>query len=81
MTETKTIKIWDGVNIITDKETIFCEGARDIWRVFGWDIDNDPNAQECARIIHTELFCFGRCDLSAMNHGKKLLLEVVPCND
>lgn len=81
MEKTFTIKIWDGVNIITENETIFCEGAKDIWRIFGWDVENDPNARECASLIFRELYCFGNADLTAMNHGKKLLLEVVPCKD
>lgn len=75
----KTIKLWDGVNVITEDETIFCEGARDIWELFKWDIDNDPMAKECATEITRQLFCFHECDLSAMNNGKKLLLRVVPC--
>lgn len=75
------IKIWEGVNVITDNETVFCESPMDIWNLFGWDIENDANAKECAVAINRQLFCFHFCDLSAMNHGKKLLLEVVPVKD
>lgn len=75
----KTIKIWDGVNVITENETIFCESPCDIWELFNWDIENDPNAKECSLEITRQLFCFHEIDLSAMNHGKKLVLRVVPC--
>ena len=75
----KTIKIWDGVNVITENETIFCESPSAIWQLFGWDVENDPNARECATEINRQLFCFHEVDLTAMNNGNKLLLRVVPC--
>ena len=77
----KTIKIWDGVNVITEDGTTRVDGPLDLWKLFGWDIENDPNAKECATIITRELFCFGRIDLSAMNNGKTLILRVIPASN
>lgn len=74
----ESIKILDGVNVCTENEKVFCEGPTDIWKLFKWDVENDPNAKECATIITRELLTWGEIDLSAMNKGKKLLLKVVP---
>ena len=81
MAKSISIKVYDGVNIITENETIFCEHIPDIWETFGWDIVNDENAKECSLLITRELIGCGFCDLSAMYGGKRLLLEVVPVKD
>lgn len=77
----KEFKIWEGVNVITDEETHFCESPSALWQLFGWDVEGDQNARDCATEINMQLFCFHFCDLTALNNGKKLLLEVVPCKD
>lgn len=77
----KSIKLWDGVRIITDDGVQIVESPADLWEVFGWDIENDANAKECSLIITRELFCFGEIDLSAMYGGKTLLLKVIPATE
>lgn len=77
----KTIKIWDGVRVTTSSESEVVESPSDLWKMFGWDIENDPNAKECSQIITRELFCFGHIDLSQMNGGKTLLLSVIPASE
>ena len=79
----KTIKIMDGLKVITDDKIIELKegGFPALWDLFGWDIENDPNAKECATIITRELFCFGQINLSHMNNGKLLLVEVIPVKE
>ena len=36
----KTIKIMDGLKVITSDEVKRLKGARDLWKYMGWDIDN-----------------------------------------
>ena len=74
----KTVKLWDGVRIITDDGVQIVGSPADLWEVFGWDITSDPNAKECSKLITRELFCFGEIDLSAMYGGKTLLLKIIP---
>lgn len=79
--ETIEIKLWDGIRIITETENEIVEGPADLWKTFGWDIENDTDAKECATIITRELFCFGQIDLTQMNHGNLLFLKVVPAKN
>ena len=79
--KTKMFTIFDGVKVITGKETIVVSGPTDLWNLFGWDIKNDPNAKECASMITRELFCFGKIDLTAMYNGRKLMLEAIPAKE
>ena len=81
MKESFSIKLWDGIRIVTDRDTEIVDAPCDLWKVFGWDIENDPDAKECASIITRELFCFGRIDLSPMNGGKTLLLVAIPSKE
>lgn len=73
-----TIKLWDGIRVTTDTDSEIVESPVELWELFNWDIENDPNAKECAQLITRELFCFGHVDLSEMNNGKTLYLSVVP---
>ena len=75
------IKIWEGVNVITENKTIFCDSPLKLWRLFGWDIKPTKATKECETEINRQLFGWGRVDLTSINHGKKLILEVVPCKD
>ena len=77
----KTIKLWDGIKVTTEDETTVVKSAPELWKLFNWDIENDPNAKECAQIITRELFCYGCFDLTAMNHGNLLYLKVIPATD
>ena len=81
MKEAFTIKLYDGVKVITEDGTQTVKYLPDLWKMFKWDIENDPNAKECAGIITRELICFGRIDLSAMNHGRLLHLVLIPAQD
>lgn len=77
----KTIKIWDGIRVEHEGGVEIAKGPLDLWDIFGWDIENDPNAKECAQIITTHLFCFGEMDLTAMNNGKLLKLAIIPAQN
>lgn len=67
-----TIKLCDGFTLNYDGEKTDYEHISDIFDVFGWDTENDPNAKECADIICREMFCFGFIDLSPMCNGKHI---------
>ena len=78
MTKTITIKMYEGVKLTCRDRTEFFEGPRDIWDAFGWDIDNDETAADCAREVTRCLIGLGYCDLKD-NDGDTIHLEVVPC--
>ena len=80
----KSIKIMDGLKVITSNEIIELRegGFPALWKYFGWDIENDPNADACATEITRQLICFGRVDLSEWAlHSSTLIVEVIPCED
>jgi len=78
----KTIKLWDGIKVITSDGIEICESPLKLWDVLGWDIENDKNASECATAITTQLYCFGRVDLSEFTKPRKtLILEVIPVGE
>lgn len=73
------IKIADGVKLTYGEKVFISEGMRSIWECFGWDIDNDPNAEECANIITRTLFGMGYMDITeASEEGIKTELEIIP---
>lgn len=80
---TINIKWADGLKVITDDEVIELRegGFPELWKLFNWDTENDPAAKECAEIICRELFCFGRIDLTEMNHGRLLIVAVIPVKE
>lgn len=79
----KRIKLMDGLKVITSDEIIELRegGFPALWDLFGWDIKNDKAADECSLAITRELVCFGRCDLTKMNKGKTLIIEVIPVKE
>ena len=79
---TKTISLCDYVALIVDgEEERLPNNPRKLWEALGWAIDNDPNAKECASIITQELFCFRRCDISALTGGKHTVVIEWRFND
>lgn len=74
---TKTISLCDYVLVTVDgEETRLPNSPRKLWEFLGWDIDNDPNAKECASLITQELFYFRFIDISALtNHRHKVTIE------
>lgn len=75
MSEVKTIKLWDGWKVTYDGEETVCKSPPEVWELFKWDIDNDPNAKECADIITREIYCFGSIDISVMCPGHTLTIK------
>ncbi len=75
------MKLFDGVRVTTAEESEIVSSPVELWQMFGWDIEHDANAKECADIIMRELLCFGHMDLSQMNNGKTLYLSVIPCKE
>ena len=79
---TKSIKLYESVRVIHDHEVINLDHICDIWDLFNWDIENDPEAKTCADMVTRELVCFGFIDLSRMtNSGKMLTIELLPPED
>lgn len=74
----KSIKLWDGWKLSYDGKETICKTPPEVWEYFGWDIENDPDASECASIITREMYCFGYMDLSALCPGHTLTAEVIP---
>lgn len=75
----KHIKIWDGWKINHNGEETICESPKDVWEFFGWDIENDPNADGCASLITREMYCFGFIDISQMlTDGGTLTITAIP---
>ena len=77
----KKIKLFDGIKVITSDEIVTVDGPLALWDLFGWDIKNDKNADECAMLVTRELLCFGRIDLTKMNGGKTLIVEIIPAKN
>lgn len=78
----KTIKLYDGIKIITSREIRNVKYIPDVWDAFGWDIHNDKIANECSLEITKQLICFGRVDLSQFTtDGSTLILEVIPVSE
>ena len=84
MAKTRTIKIADGIKIITSDEIVTIEGFSmpKVWEYFGWDKSDDAIMEQNKTEITRALFCFGRVDLTEFtkNH-KTLILEVIPVGE
>ena len=76
--ETMSIEIYHGVRVNHNHELIYLDYIPDIWKLFGWDIENDAEAKEASLLITRELFCFGFIDLTQMADGKLLTIELLP---
>lgn len=84
MAKTFSIKIADGIRIITSKEIVTIEGFSmpKVWEYFGWDIENNAQQKESSMEITRALYCFGRVDLTEFTKGHKtLILEVIPVGE
>lgn len=77
----KSIKIYEGVRVNANHKVINLKYIPDIWNLFKWDIKNDKNAKECADLITRELLMFGYIDLTDLNQGKMLIVELLPVKD
>lgn len=74
----KTIKIWDAWRVVYNGHEYICESPSEVWKLFGWDIENDISAKECSMMITAEIFAVGHIDLTQMSHGIPLTIEVIP---
>ena len=72
MSEKRTIKIWDGINLITSEGVTFCESPAELWEHI-----NCTDEQKTDIIRH--LYCFHHLDLTEAC-GKLCALDVVPAN-
>lgn len=83
MSKSISIKLWDGWRIIHNGEITVCNSPKEVWDWFGWDIENDKNASECATEITKQMYCFGYIDLTPLctKRGDHLFLEVIPSSD
>lgn len=84
MAKTFSIKIADGIRIITSKEIVTIEGFSmpKVWEYFGWDIENNADQDASAMEITRALMMFGRVDLTELVKPRKtLILEVIPVGE
>ena len=84
MAKTRSIKIADGIKIITSDEIVTIEGFSmpKVWEYFGWDIKNNANQNDSALEITRALMMFGRVDLTEFTENRKtLILEVIPVGE
>lgn len=65
----RTIKIMDGVKVITSDGIKRLNSPLALWKYMGWDIKKDEMASKCATEITRNLLCFGRVDLSEFAEG------------
>ena len=61
---TKSLKIYDGIMMLYKGETQKIDSFPDLWKMFGWDIKNDPKAKECSLEIVRTLYCWGDITLN-----------------
>lgn len=84
MAKTFSIKIADGIRIITSKEIVTIEGFSmpKVWEYFGWDIENNADQDASATEITRALMMFGRVDLTEyVKPRKTLIIEVIPVGE
>lgn len=70
----KTIKLWDGINLVTDNGSVFCESPAELW-------EHIHTTQDMQIEITRQLFCFGHLDLTDACNGKLCVLHVVPATN
>lgn len=63
------INLFESLVLNVDGEKTIIHNFPELWEAFGWDIQNDSNADECAKMVTRELICFGFIDLSALTNG------------
>lgn len=75
------MKLWDGWKVTHNGEETICKNPPEVWEMFGWDIENDKDANECAMMITREMYCFGHIDLSSMCNDGTLIIDIIPVNE
>lgn len=75
--EKKTIKIAEGVRVITSTENVIFEDNQELWKALKID---SPEYDEARINIIRELICFGRIDLTPA-YGQTVILEIVPVKE
>ena len=76
---TRHIKLWEGWEVNHNGEKTICKSPKEVWNLFGWDIENDKEADECASMITREVYCFGFIDLTPMcNSGTLTITAILP---
>lgn len=76
----ESFKICDGFKVVWFGGQRDFEDIGGVWDLFGWDVDNDEKALECARKVNRELFACGYCDIRNSN-GTLIRVEVIPCKE
>lgn len=71
-----SIKLYDGVRVITSEEIVKVKYIADLWELFHWDIVSDPKAKEAAGEVTRWLIACGRLDMTEANHGRTLIVEL-----
>lgn len=72
----KEIKLYDGVKVQYKGKTEIYESPLELRQSFGWDIDNDQLAKDCAREITRHLLMFGYCKIDDDN-GREIYIEFI----
>ena len=67
----KEIKLWDGVKITTEDDSIVCESPAELWKHIN-------TTEDMQKEITRYLYCFGHLDLTEACNGKMCVLDVVP---
>lgn len=78
--EPKTIKLFEGINLTIDGETVFCEGGQQLWANF--PAMNGPEWDFYKTEIFRALICNrGHLGLSDAFRPHSVFLAIVPCKD
>ena len=76
------IKIMDGVEVNYDGEIIRVERPSELWELFHWDVENDPDARAAASEVNRWLYATGYLDMTpTMPKGHTLTLRAIPVKD
>lgn len=67
----KTIKLWDGIRVTTATDSEIYETPQELWDALNMSGEEYEEAKRC---IMTDLFCFGKCDLTAAYRGHTVIL-------
>lgn len=73
----KSIKIMDGLKVITSDGVKRINGMKSLWKYMGWDL-SDKMTDQCATEITRNLICFGRVDLTEFTNPRStFIIEVI----
>lgn len=73
----KSIELYKGVIVCHKGKVTNLDYICELWDLFGWDIKNNKDADECAKAITRQLFIYGYIDLKD-NDGCPIHIEIAP---